>query len=44
MLEVFRNVKVLPVPNNYVLVGAQDPVDGRRVTRLAARKGIHLSR
>ena len=43
MLEVFPSVTLLAVPNNYVLVGSDDPVDGRRVARRVERSGIRLA-
>ena len=42
MLDVFGSVTLLPVPNNFVLVGSDDPLDGRFVAQLAARQGIRL--
>lgn len=43
MLDVFASVTIFPVPNNYVLVGSNTPLDARRVARLVARKGIDLA-
>ena len=43
MLEVFPSVTLFGVPNNYVLVGSGNPVDGRRVARIVAPKGIQLA-
>ena len=43
MLEVFESVTMLPVPNNYVLVGSSEPLDSRRVARLLSKKGIVLA-
>jgi spermidine synthase len=43
MLDVFASVTLLPVPNNFVLVGSDAPVDGRRVAERAARKGIRVA-
>jgi len=34
MLDVFASVTIFPVPNNYVLVGSNTPLDARRVARL----------
>ncbi len=42
MLEVFASVTMFPVPNNYVLVGSSEPVDGQRVAQIAARDGVYL--
>ncbi len=43
MLAVFGSVAIFPVPNNYVLVGSNDPVDTDRVARTVAGRGIRIA-
>lgn len=43
MREVFANVAVLPVPNNYVLVATDAPLDAADIAEIAARREVGVA-